>query len=273
MTKKQKPISENDTEIDEEDFIDINIASPSTDAAYYGYDVNESKHSLSLIKLVIVAIMIIITTGSLTYVAYLRGIKEGQNSLPPLIKIGDAPQKIKPPINNKEIKLENNDLNIYDVMTGNTKIEEMIINPPDSKKSPPLITVRDAPQKIKPPINNKEIKLENNESNSEEVISSQSKKQPPQVKMQSLSSDDSAYIVQLSASPDENKIHKEYEKIFSKNKVLLEKYKPLIKQVSLKDKGIFFRLNIIGFSSKEEAQSLCQKLKQARQDCLVRKYQ
>jgi hypothetical protein len=52
---------------------------------------------------------------------------------------------------------------------------------------------------------------------------------------------------------------------------LLGQRSPLILRVDLGDKGIFYRVNVPGFESRNAASSFCANLKSRGQDCLVRK--
>lgn len=79
------------------------------------------------------------------------------------------------------------------------------------------------------------------------------------------------FMVQLAASRSRALARGVYSKLQSNYNDLLGRRDPLILRVDLGDKGIFYRVNVPGFESRNAATQFCANLKSRGQDCLVRK--
>ena len=79
------------------------------------------------------------------------------------------------------------------------------------------------------------------------------------------------FMVQLAASRSRALARGVYSKLQSNYNDLLGRRDPLILRVDLGDKGIFYRVNVPGFESRNAATQFCANLKQRGQDCLIRK--
>lgn len=79
------------------------------------------------------------------------------------------------------------------------------------------------------------------------------------------------FMVQLAASRSRALARGVYSKLQSNYNDLLGRRDPLILRVDLGDKGIFYRVNVPGFESRNAATQFCANLKSRGQDCLIRK--
>ena len=79
------------------------------------------------------------------------------------------------------------------------------------------------------------------------------------------------YMVQLAASRSRALARGVYARLQSEYDDLLGRRDPFILRVDLGDRGIFYRVNVAGFASKEAADNFCADLKKRGQDCLVRR--
>jgi hypothetical protein len=75
--------------------------------------------------------------------------------------------------------------------------------------------------------------------------------------------------IQLAAVPDHSLAESEWKRIVGRNKELLAGYKPIFKTIDLGEMGVFHRVQTGPFKSLEDARSLCAKLIESGQDCLV----
>ncbi len=79
------------------------------------------------------------------------------------------------------------------------------------------------------------------------------------------------FMVQLAASRSRALARGVYSKLQGNYNDLLGRRDPLILRVDLGDKGIFYRVNVPGFESRNAAAQFCANLKSRGQDCLIRK--
>ena len=91
---------------------DIGIGKPPPDASYYDY--NDRGNNLPIILMGIGAVLITAMIAGLVYLAYMKGLEDGQSSLPPLILAEEAPVKTPPPDEIKARRPEEGGLSIYD---------------------------------------------------------------------------------------------------------------------------------------------------------------
>lgn len=80
-----------------------------------------------------------------------------------------------------------------------------------------------------------------------------------------------AYVVQIASVPEAGAATKVWETLLRKNRDILSTKRPDIQMADLGARGIYYRVRIGPFDSKEAAQSLCNTLKSRGQDCLLRK--
>lgn len=80
-----------------------------------------------------------------------------------------------------------------------------------------------------------------------------------------------AYVVQVASVPEPDAATKMWERLLQKNKDIFSNLRPDIQMADLGAKGVYYRLRVGPFATKDEAQRLCNTLKSRGQDCLVRK--
>jgi len=90
---------------------DIGIGKPPPDASYYDY--NDGGSNLPIILMGIGAVLITAMIAGLVYLAYMKGLEDGQSSMPPLILAEEAPVKTPPPEEITARRPEEGELNIY----------------------------------------------------------------------------------------------------------------------------------------------------------------
>lgn len=79
------------------------------------------------------------------------------------------------------------------------------------------------------------------------------------------------YVIQIAAFRDVATANAEFAALRSKHSDLLDGMQPDLQRADLGDKGIYYRLRMGFFASKEKATQVCAQLKTRGQGCLVRK--
>jgi cell division protein FtsN len=75
--------------------------------------------------------------------------------------------------------------------------------------------------------------------------------------------------VQLAALRDEAAAMQTWRRISARQKTLLQGLSPDVSRLETRDRGVFYRLRVGGFATRDGAAELCERLKKAGQDCLV----
>jgi len=296
-------MSQNDSGNFEKEFldsdVDLRIAHPSPGAEIYSRSSGFNLPSLRAIFLFL--ILIGGAVGSTYFYAFQQGLEEGQRSLPPVVLAEKTP--IKVPAENVPggVPVKPEDLNIYGVMRGAAEPEtpqaqpaspadnatgtiesliartedpfEQALNVPkaiaDDKRLPAGNSIRvlqnDPSVEVSPP------RPDLNRAPRAAVPAARptAKSAKTQVRTGSVARED--FMVQLAASRSRALARGVYSGLQNNFSDLLGQRNPLILRVDLGDKGIFYRVNVPGFESRNAATAFCANLKSRGQDCLVRK--
>ena len=288
---------------------DIGIGKPPPDASYYDY--NDGGSNLPIILMGIGAVLITAMIAGLVYLAYMKGLEDGQSSMPPLILAEEAPVKTPPPDEITARRPEEGELNIYEqlgVVDEDTSTQENI--PAEALSEP----IDDTPaikdnsmggdggiESLMAEVMEVETQVFDNaaaenpdafesetleetsieESQSEENLiplaspKSENKTEITPEIVSEVSTNiaplvtENNYMVQLISVRTPAEASKEFLRIFNKNKSIIGNREPLVKEVDLGERGMFYRVNIPGFVSLDAANEFCNALKENGQDCLV----
>jgi hypothetical protein len=228
-------------------------------------------------------------------------LEEGQRSLPPVVLAEKAP--IKVPAENVPggVSVKPEELNIYGVMRGAAEPETPQAQPASpadnatgtiesliARTEDPFEQALNVPKAIaddtRLPAGNSIRVLQNdpsvevspprpdlNRAPRAAVPAARPTAKPArtQVRIGSAARDD--FMVQLAASRSRALARGVYSGLQNNFSDLLGQRNPLILRVDLGDKGIFYRVNVPGFESRNAATAFCANLKSRGQDCLVRK--
>ena len=287
--------------------VDIGIGKPPPDASYYDY--NDTGSNLPIILMGIGAVLITAMIAGLVYLAYMKGVEDGQSSMPPLILAEETPAKTPPPDEIIADRPEEGGLNIY----GDLEVEDEVSSPQEVNE-PEVISepIDDLPTLLEDDSNagdggieslmaevmevetqtvdNSVMNLDAVKSETEipEVASvEETQSEEDLIPLASPKSDnkpeivadepiniapivaDNNYMVQLISVRTPAEASKEFTRIYNKNISIIGNREPLVKEVDLGDRGKFYRVNIPGFVSSEAANAFCGELKENGQDCLV----
>ncbi|HAT08010.1 MAG TPA: hypothetical protein DCS39_01985 [Rhodobiaceae bacterium] len=277
--------------------VDLRIAHPSPGAEIYS---RSSSLNLPTLRAVIVFLILIgAAVGGTYFYAYQQGLEEGQRSLPPVVLAEKAPIKVSPENVPGGVPSKPENLNIYGVMRGDTEpetpravpnspadnatgsIESLIARTEDPFEQALSVPKSVAEDDSLPAGNN--ITVLQDDPN---VVVSPPRpdlnraprvavEPPPPVAAPAPAiartgqRDD--FMVQLAASRSRALARGVYSELQGNYNDLLGQRNPLILRVDLGDKGIFYRVNVPGFESRNAASAFCTNLKSRGQDCLVRK--
>ena len=289
---------------------DIGIGKPPPDASYYDYD--DGGSNLPIILMGIGAVLITAMIVGLVYLAYMKGLEDGQSSMPPLILAEEAPVKTPPPDEITARRPEEEGLNIYDQLEvvgdvdtltqenipsealsepideipakkdgsveGDGGIESLIAEVMEVETQTFDNAAAENPEALEGETI-EETSIE--ESQSEEnliplasPLSENKTKITPEI-VSEVSTNiaplvtENNYMVQLISVRTPAEASKEFTRISNKNKLIIGNREPLVKEVDLGERGMFYRVNIPGFVSLDAANEFCNALKENGQDCLV----
>ena len=278
--------------------VDLRIAHPSPGAEIYS-----RSSSLNLPSLRAVFVFLILIGGAVggTYFyAYQQGLEEGQRSLPPVVLAEKAPIKVSPENVPGGVPSKPEDLNIYGVMRGAAEPEtpRAVPNSPAdnatgsiesliARTEDPFEQALSVPKSVAEddslPAGNSITVLQDDPG----VVVSPPRpdlNRAPRAAVEPTPPPAAApapaiartgqrddFMVQLAASRSRALARGVYSELQGNYNDLLGQRNPLILRVDLGDKGIFYRVNVPGFESRNAASAFCTNLKSRGQDCLVRK--
>lgn len=234
------------------------------------------KPSGSLLKLGLMSLSAIAVTGlaaALYFYAYQRGLEDGQKSNPPVIAADPGPSRLTP----KEAGVDTippADLEIYDIAQGNA---------PDSNNGAPesLLRKQDGIAETPSAASNKISETPQTKVVAPEPVAKAPVVEPAKptetaskpsapAKIVDAKPNAPRYMVQVAATRSRALARSTFGDMQKKYSELLNGRDPLILRIDLGSKGIFYRVNIGGFSSRDDANTFCASLKKAGQDCLVK---
>ncbi|NCF78758.1 MAG: hypothetical protein GWP34_02505 [Alphaproteobacteria bacterium] len=296
-------MSQNDSGNFEKEFldsdVDLRIAHPSPGAEIYSRSSGFNLPSFRAIFLFL--ILIGGAVGSTYFYAFQQGLEEGQRSLPPVVLAEKTP--IKVPAENVPggVPAKPEDLNIYGVMRGAAEPETPQAQPASpadnatgtiesliARTEDPFEQALNVPKAIaddaRLPAGNSIRVLQNdpsvevspprpdlNRAPRAAVPAARPTAKPARTQVRTGSTARDDFMVQLAASRSRALARGVYSGLQNNFSDLLGQRNPLILRVDLGDKGIFYRVNVPGFESRNAATAFCANLKSRGQDCLVRK--
>ena len=288
--------------------VDLRIAHPSPGAEIYS---RSSSFNLPSLRAIVGLMVIVgAAVAGTYYVAFQQGLEEGQRSLPPVVLAEKTPIKIPAENVPGGVAIRPDDLNIYGVMRGETSPDERaaapsLASPADNATGTiesliaetedlfekALNVPRAVAEDENLPAGNSIKVLEENgnvrvspprpELNRAPRVAAapvvtpkaepQSRAKPAPVTAAKPVGKRADFMVQLAASRSRALARGVYSKLQTNYNDLLGRRDPLILRVDLGNKGIFYRVNVPGFESRNAATQFCANLKTRGQDCLIRK--
>ena len=163
--------------------------------------------------------------------AYDLGVIAGQEELPPVVYAeGEAEKLVPADEGGKKIPFAEDGLDIYKVLRSDDDAQTAAVTPPPSAQP---------------------------------ATPSQPQRLPQQTS-------EGRYSVQLASLRSETDAMRRRDEIKTDNVSLLGEYAVDIEQANLGERGIYYRLLLNGFATRDGAKGLCDRLLEAGQDCLVK---
>jgi len=272
---------------------DLEMARPSYDATSYARSGSVFRTSLFVIAIVIFSSL----AAGLYFYAYQRGLEDGQREIPPVIAANPEPMRVSPEIAG-EAPEPVEDLNIHRVIQGTSEAvpepdmndgrpesllvgsnavpQEAEASAPEPRGENPTPPTDVQPTAIAPVRPAEEVKKEVKQEVKQEPsvaapASPQAAPEPsPKPTRQEATPATSRYMVQIAATRSRALARKTFADQAKKFPDLLGRRDPLILRADLGSKGIFYRVNVSGFSTRENAKRFCDELAAAGGSCLVK---
>lgn len=260
---------------------DSSVLEATPAETYYGYDVSADESSLPLGRIIAGAILIVALLSGVIYLAYAKGLQDGQKNLPPLVMADQSPIKIMPDNNQVGDKFKNGDLNIYEkLQSPNPQIrtDKILDDAPGDGNVENLYSANSASDSASDSADADALEISFDGALPTEPEALIIEKDPelallspkPEV-TKGAPQYSGQYIVQVSSTRNVKQAGDNFVSLTKRFPDLFENREPMIQKADLGDKGIFFRLGVSGFASREASKNFCVELKSRGQDCLVRK--
>ena len=258
---------------------------------FHTYDATDGSGGGRATFLFLLLLIALLVFGGVLYLAYQQGMREGIRNAPPLIEAEVGPAKIIPD-DPGGMDIPNADKLIYDGMNGNNPAEpgvehllpqaEEPIDRPVSPTTPPerveheRIEVLPPGQDIVP-----DAEAVASDTPSETAVpvpvAPSSREAPnvlpnvpavPVIPVQTAGVGN--FVVQIAAFRNAPRAEEEFTKLQVAHPDLLGALRSDIARADLGDRGIYYRLRVGPFQTKDAAGALCTRLKGRGQDCIVR---
>jgi cell division protein FtsN len=267
------------------------------------FDATEEAYGRGRLVLILAVIMVFAVIG-IVYVAYQNGVRQGGRTSPPIITADRGPAKVEPE-DPGGLVVEHQDKLVYDHVSGEESPQVEVLLP---KSEEPVdlsgLRTSDAEEisdeglgltQVPPPV------IDETADNAEDVVvtgtandkpleealedliletSASEKVAEPPAKIvaappvtsasEASSATSGSYVVQVGAFEGSELASNAWERLLKKHGGVVGDLRPDIQLADLGDRGVWYRLRIGPFNTKADAQSLCNELKNRKQDCLVR---
>lgn len=272
-----------------------------TSDEFHTYDATENAGGGRAAFIMLGLIVVLLAFGGVLYLAYQQGMREGIRNAPPLIEADGTPTKVVPD-DPGGMEIPNTDKLIYDSLNGNDetepgvehllpRAEEPITMADRPKPNVPVaapargeLEVLPPPLEIAPDPETLAIvpSVPGQPQSIIPVPVAPSGRQPaapraapavlpdaiPAVPAQAAAT--GKFVVQIAAFRDRPGAEGEFAELQAAHPDLLGSLRSDIERADLGDRGIYFRLRVGPFETKDAAASLCTRLKGRGQDCIVR---
>lgn len=252
---------------------------------FHTYDATDGPGGGRTVFVIFALLLALFVFGGVLYLAYQQGIKEGIRNAPPVIEADDTPAKVVPD-DPGGMDIPNTDKLIYDRMNGKDpaepgvehllpraeepiEIEEVPIVPPSEADRP-----RDKVEVLPPPLDlvpetDADDRVSEPASPTVPVPAAPGNRTRPAPAV--IPAEPAGkFVVQIAAFRDVPRAEAEFAKLQEAHPDLLSALRSDIERADLGDRGIYYRLRVGPFATKDAASSLCTRLKGRGQDCLVR---
>lgn len=232
---------------------------------YYGYDV-AADEPLPIIRITIGALLIVGILSGIVYLAYIKGVQDGQKNLPPFVMADKAPVKIIPEAPVKDDKFERGDLEIYDKIQAPTGDMSGDMSGADNGNG----DTESLYGEVETPMT-EEVEATEEVEVEVEIAAPVPTKPAPSIANEITTEIGGAFVVQVSSTRRLAQATASFLALQKRFPDLMQGREPAVQRTDLGEKGIFFRLAIAEFATRAAAKEFCATLKSRGQDCLIRK--
>lgn len=249
----------------------------------------------------ILAAVVVVGFGAVIFLAYLRGVEERDRVGPPVLRAENTPVKVEPD-DPGGLEVPHQDKLVYDRVAGavvDTEAVEHLLPPaeepldvsgevPDAEVDGPDVAALDEPsaEAPEPDLLDLGLKIEIVEP---EVVTPAAPEPVAETLMErddvertaaidasedvtvTTVSPTGPFIVQLASLRDEDTAKSRLNSMRQKHGNIIAALPGGIQSADLGDKGMYYRVWVGGYATRNEATSLCSTLKKEGQECYVRR--
>ncbi|MEE9347873.1 MAG: SPOR domain-containing protein [Robiginitomaculum sp.] len=232
------------------------IYSPAMDEAEFDARESTSRRSWILLASVIGALLL---AAIVILKAYAPGTRDGGE--PPRILADTSPYKSAPE-NPGGAQTPNQDKSVYDVISGETRNDDVTLAP-----------ATEEPIKVEPTPNAATVIVKKPEVVTPKPVTTKPAYVPvskPVPAAPAVKVGNGDYVVQVASLRSQAEANESWTKLNKKlGDIIPSALFADIKRADLEGKGVFYRLRVSGFADKAAAKTFCASLKSRKQDCIV----
>jgi len=265
---------------------------------FHTYDATDGGGGGRTVVVLLGLLVAVLLFSGVLFLAYQQGMREGARNAPPLIEADGSPAKVAPD-EPGGMEIPNTDKLIYDRMNGEDPAEpgvEQLLpraeepmtveertpvpKPDASDISPPSLAIVPAPETAAA------AEAEANSAGSAVVpvpVKPVTRGQPvpgqptvlppiavPATPGAPQTSANGRYVIQIAAFRDQVQAAAGFARLRTAYPDLIVGLTPDVEEADLGDRGIYYRLRVGAFATKDAASALCTRLKGRGQDCIVK---
>jgi cell division protein FtsN len=266
---------------------------------FHTYDATDGGGGGRTVVVLLGLLVAVLLFSGVLFLAYQQGMREGARNTPPLIEADGSPVKVAPD-EPGGMEIPNTDKLIYDRMNGEDPAEPGVEQLLPRAEEPMTVEERtpapkpdvSTPLEVAPPslaivpdpeaAAAAEIEANANAEGGSEVVpvpvSPVSRGEPavlppvavPETPVAPQTSRNGRYVIQIAAFRDQVQAAAGFARLRTAYPDLIVGLTPDVEEADLGDRGIYYRLRIGAFATKDAAATLCTRLKGRGQDCLVK---
>ncbi len=268
---------------------------------FHTYDATDGGGGGRTLFVLLGLLVAILLFGGVLYLAYQQGMREGARNAPPLIEADGSPVKVAPD-DPGGMEIPNTDKLIYDRMNGEDPAEPGVEQLLPRAEEPMSVEERTPapkpeaaePLPVQPPaldiVPDPEAVASESEAATEEgsevvpvpvaPVTRGEAVVPPPVVLPPVAvpetppavqpSVDGRFVIQIAAFRDQVQAAAGFARLRTAHPDLMAGLTPDVERADLGERGIYYRLRVGAFESKDAAAALCTRLKGRGQDCLVK---
>jgi cell division protein FtsN len=265
---------------------------------FHTYDATDGGGGGRTLFVLLGLLFAVILFGGVLYLAYQQGMREGARNAPPLIEADGSPVKVAPD-DPGGMEIPNTDKLIYDRMNGEDPAEPGIEQLLPRAEEPMTVEERTPapkpepadPMPVQPPAldivpDPEALAAGERRADTEGAdvvpvpVAPATRAVPPPTVLPSVAvpetpptvqpSTNGRFVIQIAAFRDQVQAAAGFARLRTAYPDLVLGLTPDVERADLGDRGVYYRLRIGTFETKDAAAALCTRLKGRGQDCIVK---